>query len=304
MVELREFIYLDSMSVNSLLASLGEPIPEHQTQVQETTDQGGADAGMEAGINVPGMGKIGGNFNLSETQSGRDMIETGKRINDQYTFHALHEYLEEENEIIELPEERPDLEGPGDVVKIKGRVQSDPLFRLMNTVSLFSRLGDDINSEDLEPILRLYGTQIPLIIHPTENDSFDFSYGISMEESNLWVDSRREFLGTREYVVFGRVIEILSSEETWDTIDLLRIARTVLSDDTVDDMRTMLSDIMNAMGSIEQDVEMPDTEGMTADELEEDDLDTSESTFSLDVEEYNFSVEGRAIIIDPIAIYI
>lgn len=304
MPELREFIYLDSMSVNSLLASLGEPIPEQQRHVTETEDQGGAEAGVEAGISVPGVGKIGGNFNLSETQSGREMLETGKRINDQFTFHSLHEKLEEEHEIVDLPGSREDLDGPGDVVKIKGTVRSDPLFRLMNTVSLFSRLGDDVQQEDIEPILRLYGTQIPLKIEPTDEDGFGFSYGMAIEESNLWVDSRREFLGTKNYTVFGRVTDVLSSDELWETIDLLRIARTVLSEESVDEIRSMLSDLMTAMGSIEQDVEMPDTEGITAEDLEGEDLDTEESTLALDVEDYDFSIEGRAIIIDPIAIYV
>ena len=83
--ELREFVYLDPMSVNSLLASQYVALPEAIRQVSE--DIGGEDS--QKGLNLTlgyGPAKVGGSYSSGESERERRLSKTERQINDQYRF--------------------------------------------------------------------------------------------------------------------------------------------------------------------------------------------------------------------------
>ena len=161
--ELRDFVYLDSLTVQSLLASLNIAIPQETVELSEQTERVQHRTGLNAGITAPGVGKVGGSVDLSKTDIGTDIIETSKRINDQYIFDRLYDELESRNEITSLPEDWDNsadgynIDGNDlDVVKIRGKGKTDPIYRMANVLSLISRIEvlqgyanqDEDNSQD------------------------------------------------------------------------------------------------------------------------------------------------------------
>lgn len=301
--ELREFVYLDSMSVNSLLASQYVAIPETVREVSEEIEGEEGNKGLSASLGFSGVGSVGGQWQSKDSDQDRHMAETEQRINDQYRFSMLHKSLNESGQFTDLSTtestEESSLElSQGQVIKIEGVFETDPFYRLLSAVSLMMRLfraeelpQDDGDFEDVDEMLTedgqtvfelwkeiLHGEEIGLKI---KSDQFRYPIIMSIGTENLWVNPEREFLGAKNYTVVGRVTQTISGEETWDFIDLLRICGSVFSDESVDSFRDALTDVGDEIADIDED-------GFQ---------------FDVEISRDDYVVEEPAIIVDPIAIY-
>jgi hypothetical protein len=169
---------------------------------------------------------------------------------------------------------------------------------------VFSNIpGVDVEDGDIEKAREsIYGDQIGLMLD-TEDD--DYSYAMSLDKSGIWVDDpKREFLGTRKYTVLGRIEEVIPPNSEWDYIDLLRVAGTVLSEDSVQSVREIANQFVDIIDGFEQEIELPDLNDVSMQDLQgQSSAPTKQSTLSIDIADKKISVDGKAIIIQPIAIY-
>ena len=308
--QLREFVYLNSLSVQSLLASLNIAITEETREVSQEIERMSLKTGMKAGTGATGGGSLSVNASLLNTETGNEILETTKRINDQYRFNQLKNELDRRKKISSLPEDWEnstsdynfDLDGI-DVVEVEGTAKTDPLYRIINVVSLFSRIDSfDVDSETVTEVREgMYGEQLGLEI--SNNDGVN--YAMSLQNKNLWTDDpRREFSGSRRYTVLGRIVGVIGEEDEWDYIDLFRVSNTVLDKESMDSIRGTIDDFVDLIDSFEIDVPLPNLEEMDVEDLQAGrEPPTSESTFQLNVKDKRISVEGPAIVIEPIAIY-
>ncbi len=308
--QIREFVYLNSLSVKSLLASLNIAITEETRKVSQEIEKVSLRTGMETNAGSTETGSISANASLLNTETGNEILETRNRINDQYLFNQLKRELEERDAISKLPDNW-DNSSDGynldldeiDLIKIKGTAKTDPLFRMINVVSLFSK----IDSFDLDPKTvedakeNIYGGQLGLEL---SNDD-DVTYVMSLEEKNLWTDDpRREFSGSRDYSVIGRVIGVIGENEEWDYVELLRVSDTVLDADSMGSIRGTIDDFVNMIDSFDIDIPLPDLENADMDDLQSGDKPpTTNSNLQFNVKDKRISVEGPAIIVEPVAIY-
>lgn len=306
--ELREFVYLDTMGVNSLLASQFMAIPETVRDVSEEIEGDDDQRGIRGSLGIQGIGNIGGEWMSGSSEELRNLAEIERRINDQYRFSILHKTLEEAEQLIDLSTQEADNEtsfelDQGEVIKAKGNCDTDPFYRLLSAVSLMMRIGDaqelvseeggETNPEELEmdemttesgkSIFEawrdiLHGERIGLKLEPEE---FRYPIIMSVGQENLWVNPEREFLGSHDYVVVGRVSQTISGREKWDFIDLLRIVGSVFSEEAVDSFREALLEVGDNLGDIEND-------GFQ---------------FDVEIDRDDYVVEEPAIVVDPIAIY-
>jgi hypothetical protein len=211
--------------------------------------------------------------------------------------NILSEVVEEQGYIKNLPLEDGEDLNSGDIVKLSGKAETDDYYKYLNTVLHFtkneallnlfneggqnSEVATELAQLDLDELIKgIYGERVGLKV---EKEKSKMDYGMALDFDNLWVDPKREFLGEREYTILGRVETTISSKSTWDFIDLLRVASTLLTDDKMDELRE------------EMEIEDMDTE-----EDEEDDEESLEIT---DINKEDFSMSGPAIILDPIAVY-
>lgn len=307
---LREFMYLDSLSVQSLLASLDIAITKEEVEVDEDTQEQSAKSRFSGGINVPGLGNIGGKMDIAGSKTGTEMLETRKRINDQYLFSQLYNELEEKGEVVELPSDRPSGSGEtfnlnsGDVVKVSGRAKTDPLYRMLNVASLSTRIKSlDLDEEQVSSARdAIYGKQIGMVVDVPDDE---WGYAMSIERKNLWIDDpQREFLGSREYTVLGRIEEVIPPNTNWDYLDIMRIAGTVLSKDSLDSFRTVIQEFIEMVDGFEAEAPLPNLRGLTIGDMQEmDSPPTRDSKISVNIEDKEISIEGKALIINPIAVY-
>lgn len=291
---LREFVYLDTTSVNSLLASRFMAVPQQVREVAEKSEEQTDEAEVSAGISLHSLLNLGGSGRTASTEGSRELSEVGKRINDQYRFSILIRALEqsEDTEIHDLSTDstKEDLE-TGDLVKIEATCTTDPLYPLLTALHYFLSATRDIPESDsfwssllqnqsdfgqIEQIYELlYGGWIGL---KTESDSV----GMAIDEGDTWVDPHREFRGTNKYTIFGRVQEKLSEGQIWDLIEILRVLDSASSEQEMEGQRLeMIAKLL--------------------DELEEQNEENEFELPKMDPKE--FIVEGEATIVNPIAIY-
>jgi hypothetical protein len=104
---------------------------------------------------------------------------------------------------------------------------------------------------------------------------------MSVGIENLWVNPEREFLGSKNYTVVGRVVQTITGEEKWDFIDLLKICGSVFSDNSVDNLRDALTEVGDEIANV-------DEEGFQ---------------FDVEIDREDYVVEEPAVIVDPVAVY-
>lgn len=296
---LREFVYLDATSVNSLLASRFMAVPETVRDVAEESEEQTDESKASAGINLHSLLNIGGSRKSDSTEGSRELSEVGKRINDQYRFSILVRTLEQsdETEVKDITADGTgaDLE-PGDLVRVKGRCTTDPLYPLLTAIHYFvsatsgipqgnsfwsSLLQNQSEQGQVEQVYELlYGGWIGLKM---EHDKIGRNFGMAIHESETWIDPHREFRGSNEYTVLGRVQRQLSEGEIWDLIEILRVLGSASSGEEMGERRIEL--IAKLLDSLEE-------QNAGNEEFRLPDMDPEE-----------FVLEGEATIVSPIAIY-
>jgi len=155
--ELREFVYLDEVSLRSLLSSQRGGMTD--TTSEESVEAREASISGTAGVNPGVLGKAEVNSRFQTTNSST--IQTLRKATVQSWFREFHEItglriieptaVESRAESVEsLPtiEERslvcPSTElVRGDLVEIKVRLAADPVFHLGTMVSEFTAMAED-----------------------------------------------------------------------------------------------------------------------------------------------------------------
>lgn len=296
---LREFVYLDTTSVNSLLASRFMAVPETVRDVAEESEEQSNESETSAGINLHSLLNLGGSRKSGSTEGSRELSEVGKRINDQYRFSILVRSLKQngETEIHDISEDGhgADLE-PGDLVRVQGKCTTDPLYPLLTAIHYFASATSEIpqgnsfwssllqnQSEQgqVEQVYELlYGGWIGLKL---EHGEASRNFGMAIHESETWIDPHREFRGSNEYTILGRVQTQLSEGKIWDLIEILRVLDSVSSEVEMDERRMEL--IAKLLDDLEE-------QNSGSEEFRLPDMDPDE-----------FVLEGEATIVNPIAIY-
>jgi|GEM_PF-2619998 len=298
--ELREFTYLDTMSVNSLLASQYMTIPETIRDVSEDVYEEMDESGWGFTLGYEGIASASAGSGGTETEESRRLAETERRVNDQYRFSILHRSLTRQKQLIDLNQvgdEGGIKFDSGDVIKASGICTTDPLYRLFRSMSDLMRIGnleqvEKTSENEFEEITDsqgnlifdnwrevLHGERISLKM---ELDNFRYPVLMSVVVDDLWTTTpEREFIGAHDHTVVGRVSHVTTGQTNWDFIELLRIMGSIFSESSVNELRDVL------MGLIE--------------ELENE--NESGIKFDVQADSDDLVVGEPAVVINPIAIY-
>lgn len=300
--ELREFVYLNSMAVNSLLASQQVAIPETVRDVSESVYETTSEGSIGGGFDVWGVGNISGELSMGDSDQTSQLAETQNRINDQYRFSILHSSLEQETKLVDLNQEQADDDesfsyGQGDVIKAEGECVTDPFYRVLSSILSLMRISkieqiEEGHSEDFEEMTDsegnwifetwreiLHGERIGLRI-----DSEDFRYPVvmSIDTADLWVNPERSFIHGRKYTVVGRVSRVLAGNSKWDFVDLLQIMGQTFSDESLDQFRDVFAEVGESLAQASND---------------------GDYSFNVNIGRDDYVVEAPAIVVEPVAIY-
>lgn len=301
-MEPRQFVYIDDEAVRSLLASHSIAAPEtvREKSEQVTEDGGGIDFGV--GLDLPGFGSADVGADFSQSEVGRGVYEASRKVNEQYLFNILYETLDEEDVITDLTQGVNDYSlSNGDIIKIRGRGRLDATYRLVSILEYFYTVTDDEQAEQFTQAREVaYGGKIGMKIQFEDSIS---SFAMLMEEENLWVDHQRELMQEHEYVVLGRVREIIDGDEKWDYADILRLGSTIVSEKTMETGREMISEFISSIGDFRQTVDVPDFAGATMEDFQNEDFEQTESTIELDIDDEELVLDGPAFVIQPVAVY-
>lgn len=252
---LREFVYLNTESVNSHLSSLGKAIPVEVTDSEESV--------------VTNEGKL----DLQVVEGGRDS-ETSKGTQTQrdatapFRFEELLQSIEEEDiEIHENPDPRAVVRG--DIVRISGEFVPMSLYKLeVLTQALLDQVetfedpeffddldefaegdsGDEIDIDldetpddsNIRAVIQLIalvqqltgkfiGDSVPIRI---DSNSGDAQYATKLDRSKFRKPPSSEFINGSDFVLFGRVEQAVSRNDEWNPIDSQNIVDTV-SDESI-----------------------------------------------------------------------
>jgi len=239
--DLREFVYLDEISVRSLLASTGEGGIVSETVDEEMRRRR---SGSSAGGSVS-AGPASVNASVSEEREHRETkIETRNYDLIQSKFTRLYKsgVVEKQLSLDQIPtgdesaEEQfsgltvSDLER-GDVVEIRVNLSANLLFRLYRTIDYFAEAFEDQIDSETEEMLELIGNslgnRIPVVgkavdykVVDSEEDgkTIKRSCELSSEEDgedlevvtllnldSLWVDPIQTLFSNDRFVFYCRV---------------------------------------------------------------------------------------------------
>lgn len=294
----RQFVYLDSGAVNSLLASMFMTVPETVREVAEEREEEGSESEGKAGINLGNLLNIGGSHARSASETERDLSEVSNRVNDQYRFTILVNTFEEETTEPEITDLDPDFDiesvDLGDLVRVVGTCRPDPLYPLLSALQYIVEATSDAptgsgffsqliqNASQMGQVEQFY----QLLYHGWIGLRIDapidhYNVGTTVDVQNMWVDPDREFRSQNQYTVLGRVREITDEDSIWDLIEALRMIDAVASDEESSTLRAKL--VAQVLDSMEEQ---------------------NQSEFELpEMEAEDFVLEGQSIVIDPIAIH-
>lgn len=242
--DLREFIYLDEISVRSLLASTGEGgiVSETVDEQMRRSRSGGSVGGSVSGGSASLNSQISSEHEKQETK-----IETRNYDLIQSKFTKLYksEVVEKKLSLNQIPEkdEAPDEKfsslavselDRGDVIELRVNVEANLLFRLYQTIDYFADSFDEQIDSDTEEILDLIetslGNQIPVIGEAVdyrvvdgdekeikrctdldeeeEDDIEDLKVVTLLNLDSLWVDPIQSLFSEDGFVVYCRVEDV------------------------------------------------------------------------------------------------
>lgn len=281
---LREFVYLDDVSVNSHLSSLSKALP------REVIDSEQSGKETEGGVDVKVVKGGKGWTKSTGTETTRDATSP-------YRFEELRETLVDEDiPIHDNPD--PQNVSRGDVIRVDGVAKPMSLYRIELAVTSLLETFDAMSDEDfindlsdlsdvdvsdtdmpqaiagLQTLLKfvetLIGDRIPLRIIDEDNGG---EYVTALDRPLMRVSDRRAFFDENRYVVFGRVRKMIEQGEEWDPVEATRVTSRYFTEE--DDMTESLR---NEIRSVSDELDM---------EMTEDDLRTT----------------GQSVEISPIAVY-
>lgn len=255
--QLREFVYLNEVSINNHLSSMGRGVPEEVVQQsgEETETSGNAKVG------IPSVG-LGAGGKRSYLDS--DNLETRITVTGPYRFQELRDEIEDAGIHIHDGSNPSEL-SRGDVVEVSGKLKPMSLFKFEIAFKAFldimdnetqqylqeidyqdQQVQEEISEEDVEElknmlnlIQRFAGDKIPL---RADVDSHPF--GIPLDRNHMRNNPERVFFEDREYTAFGRVENLVQDAEQWDPAAVTDIIDTyVPQEQTGEEMRTILKQV-------------------------------------------------------------
>jgi len=280
MSELREFVYINDVSVNSHLSSLGRGVPQEIIQTEGEEFEKGGEAGAKV-FDIGGKGSV-----LSLDSSG---MEKTLSITEPYRFEDFLNALEDEEiEIHENPD--PRSLARGDVVRIEGEVVPMSLFKFETALNAMKKLFnmevkesmDQLDEETPEELNELAISQLDAFrgllekftgdTIPMRIETDDWYYGVPLDRDKMRVPPANTFVEKREFTLIGRVDERLISDDTWDPI--------------------MATNVM--------DQYFPGEDGPQ--EMREQ-LEAASEEVNMDIGEQDWQLSGHSAIIHPLAMF-
>ncbi|MBX0304742.1 DUF6414 family protein [Haloarcula salinisoli] len=241
MEELRDFIYLDDVSVNSHLSSLGHGVPSAITESEEDQEE---KSGSLAG-KIWGIGGEGG-YSKQDINSTQTKLE----ITAPYRFRDLLSTLKDKGiQIHENPD--PEYRQSGDMVRLEGVIEPMALFKVEAAVKELSEifspdLVDDVHNINQEPgkdgwskeqtqqiqsvasfVEKMTGEEIPLRMKTPGGH-----YGVPLDRTKMRKDPVKQFGDEKEFTVIGRIDRTLQSGESWDPVSASSAPEEYISEDT------------------------------------------------------------------------
>lgn len=156
---LREFIYLDEVSLRSLLTSKLHTVPENVSRAISKAEEVESNSKIAAGTELVAKSELGSRFKTSNSST----VETSRKAVVQTQFNELRYQAGVElalavtgsqhsnvSSAAELPERAaPDVAVPvadlhrGSLIEIEVRLEADPVFRFGTMLSEYAALAED-----------------------------------------------------------------------------------------------------------------------------------------------------------------
>jgi len=243
--DLREFVYLDEISVRSLLASTGEGGIVSETVDEEVRRRR---SGSSAGGSVS-AGPASVNAKVSEeSEYQRTTVETRNYDLIQSKFTKLYksDVVEKKLSLDQIPAEDKSVDDPfsglvaselarGDVVELRVNISANLLFRLYRTIDYFADAFENQIDSETEEILELIGNslgnRIPVVGKAVDykvvekedektikrsaelgndkmEDAEDLEVVTLLNLDSLWVDPIQTLFNNDRFVVYCRVEDV------------------------------------------------------------------------------------------------
>lgn len=240
--DLREFVYLDEISVRSLLASTGEggivseTVDEEMRRRRSGSSAGGSLSAGPASINS----KVSG-----QREHLKTTVETRNYDLIQSKFTRLYksEVVEKKLSLDQIPIGDEPIDEPfsgipasdltrGDVVELRVNLSANFLFRLYRTIDYFAEAFEDQIDSDTEEMLELIGSSlgncIPVVGNAVDykvvtrdektvmlsdelnakTDAADLEVVTLLNLDNLWVDPIQTLFNNDRFVIYCRVEDV------------------------------------------------------------------------------------------------
>lgn len=290
--ELREFIYLDEISLNNHLSTLGSGIPKEivQESCSETEKSGSGEGNFTLPLTSFGI-KGGGEI----SHLSKENMLTRMQITAPYRFEEFLKSLPENGfEVLGNEELREAIRGK--VVKIEGKIWPMSLFKVETAIKLFLEMFEEGTLENLEELPDDNGSDAQEVLSEEDFKQFKsinqliekfigekipvrmyrngYDIGIALDRNYMRANPFRTFAEQKEFTLVGRVKERLSPSDTWDPNNLTSLTREYLSQDQANE----------TLESLEQDLE-------------------GGEQFNISFEEKDKLIQGLGLVVSPIAIY-
>ena len=243
--DLREFVYLDEISVRSLLASTGEggivaeTVDEEMRRRRSGSSAGGSVSAGPASVNA----KVS-----EESEHQRTTVETRNYDLIQSKFTRLYksDVVEKKLLLDQIPKEYESVDDPfsglatskltrGDVVELRVNISANLLFRLYRTIDYFDDAFENQIDSDTEEILELIGSSlgnhIPVVGKAVDykvvekedektikrsaeldsdetEDAEDLEVVTLLNLNSLWADPIQTLFNNDQFVVYCRVEDV------------------------------------------------------------------------------------------------
>lgn len=258
--ELREFVYLDEVSLRSLLSSQKGEITEGVSDQAARSLDAEIGAAVNANVATVGGGKVTSRFKTSNSST----LQTSRKATVQSWFRELHQRTG--IRLIGLPEEVDEFAGVaelarsangsaairakdlkrGELVEFRAKLTADPVFHMSTMVSEFMDMTEDFPDkmlpdaaralEDVGPINKLLERLLAGLI-PIRAEALDYVVARIQDEEHLVHRSTAESLdlkssplvivGVTEHLAYWKDIRRVLFSDAEFTI-MCRIARSEL----------------------------------------------------------------------------
>ena len=275
--ELREFIYLDEISVISLLASWRGGLPSIETLTQ--SKQKGYDFHAKGEGQIPEVGGLSGSANR-KTQKAKSRETVLEYDEVQSYFTVLYQDVKDEIKI--QPEDNEEISigeiRRGDLIELQVELTPHTLYQI-NLASnyLFDVVPESVPPEqkqNLDLISSMIGDRIPVIGRPTNYSIIDdtlvpkeqqetesrneIKIAGHLESDLLWQDIPNSLLRKRQYSIFCRVEEY-HDDGNWHPLSVTR-SFYPLSTELANELNSLVQSTSVEMEEIVEQLDMADLE--------------------------------------------